>query len=330
MVITNALEKIYLECKHLAKADLHLHLNGLFDTNIIKQVLLDEDTSIPSGFDLNQDLNVLNPKRNLVNYLKPWDILRLIPKKQENLSRLIESGFENLSINNVKYVELRSSVVYLSLLLQKNLVDTLEILLYELKQSATKKNIEFRLIFTIPRSEYSIVHLNSILNAYYILGSPKEIVGLDLAGNEDSPIPKDLGKLFKLAKERFNFKITIHAGETGSIKNIHDAIYLFGADRIGHGSMAGKCEKTMELIAKKDICIEICPISNRRTGAIKQSEVHPVNLFIKKSVPFVVCSDNPGIHQSSLSDDFFAFYKETKRIDILRNMYAVQMKYSFK
>ena len=36
MVIPNALEKIYLECKHLAKADLHLHLNGLFDTNIIK------------------------------------------------------------------------------------------------------------------------------------------------------------------------------------------------------------------------------------------------------------------------------------------------------
>ena len=139
MMTSNALEQIYLECKQLAKADLHLHLNGLFDTNIIKQVLLDENTPIPSGFDLNQDLNVLNPKRNLVNYLKPWDVLRLIPKKQENLSRLIESGFENLFINNVKYVELRSSVVYLSLLLQKNLVDTIEILLYELKQSATKK-----------------------------------------------------------------------------------------------------------------------------------------------------------------------------------------------
>lgn len=330
MMTRDTLEQIYLECKQLTKADLHLHLNGLFDTNIVKQVLLDEQTSIPIGFDINQDLNVLNPKRSLVNYLKPWDVLRLIPKKTENLSRLIESGFEKLCANNVKYVELRSSIVYLSLLLQRNLVETMEILLYELKQAAVKKNVNFRLIITIPRCEYSIVHLNSILNTYYMLGRPKEIAGLDLAGNEDYPIPKDLGKLFRLAKEKFGLKITIHAGETENLKNIHDAISLFGADRIGHGSIAGTCEKTMELIAKKGVCIEICPISNRRTGAIKQTEEHPVNLFIKNGVPFVVCSDNPGIHQNGLSDDYFAFYKETKRIDILRNMYELQIKYSFK
>lgn len=330
MIANNVLAEVYLECKQFPKADLHLHLNGLFSTGIIRQVLLDEDTIIPSGFNLNQDLNVLYPKSNLVNYLKPWDVLRLIPKKQENLARLIKSGFENLSINNVKYVELRSSVVYLSSLLQKRLVDTIEILLYELKQSSFKKHIDFRLIITIPRNEYSTVHLKSILDAYYILGCPKEIVGLDLAGDEDSPIPKDLGKLFKLAKEKYDLKITIHAGETGNVKNIYDAIDSFGVDRIGHGIIAGKCEKTMELIAKKDICVEICPISNRRTGAVKQSEAHPANLFIKYGVPFVICSDNPGIQQSGLSDDYFAFYKETKRIDILRNMYEIQMKYSFK
>lgn len=296
-MINEKLDHIYLECKLFTKADLHLHLNGLFDTDTIKKVLLDENTQIPLGFNPNQDLNVLNPRQNLVNYLKPWDVLRLIPKKQENLSILIESGINNLQNQNIKYVELRSSVVYLSKLLQKNLIETLEILLHELRQSTSKKNIEFRLVVTIPRNEYGCEHLNSILNAYQILGYPKEIAGLDLAGNEDSPVSKGLNKQFMIAKEKYNLKITIHAGETGNINNIHDAIYLFGADRIGHGTIAGKCEKTMELIAKKNICIEVCPISNRRTCAVKLTETHPVNLFIKNEVPFVLCSDNPSIHK---------------------------------
>lgn len=174
------------------------------------------------------------------------------------------------------------------------------------------------------------MHLTTLLAAYISIGRPRDIVGLDLAGNEEYPIPKILGKMFKLAKDNFGFKITIHAGETGKLSNIHEAIYSFGADRIGHGTIAGSCERTMELLEKKNICIEVCPISNRRTGAVKTTEAHPVKIFIKNNVPFVLCSDNPGIHMTSLSDDYFDFYRETKRFDILENMYSKQIKYSFK
>jgi adenosine deaminase len=321
---------IYLRCKMLEKADLHLHLNGLFSTEIIKEVLIDEGTFIPSDFKIEQDLNVLNAKRSLARYLKPWDVLRLIPRKLNNLSLLIDSGFDNLSINNIRYVEIRNSIIYLSLLQQKRLEETIELLIHELRKAAETRNIEFRLIITIPRSEYSLVYLNALLTAHNSIGRPKDIVGLDLAGNEEYPIPKNLGKMFKSAKDNFGFKITIHAGETGNLNNIHEAIYLFGADRIGHGTIASNCEKTMELLAKKNICVEVCPISNRRTGAVKSTEPHPVKKFIKNNVPFVLCSDNPGIHTDSLSNDYFDFYKETRRLDILENMYSTQMKYSFK
>ncbi len=324
------MEDIRLKCKILKKADLHLHLNGLFSTEVIKEVLIDEGTFIPSDFKIEQDLNVLNAKRSLASYLKPWDVLRLIPRKPNNLSKLIDSGFANLSANNIRYVEIRSSIIYLSLLQQKSLEETIELLIDELRKAAEKRNIEFRLIITIPRSEYSFTYLNTLLLAYISIGKPKDIVGLDLAGNEEYPIPKNLGRMFKFAKENFGFKITIHAGETGNLNNIHEAIYLFGADRIGHGTIAGNCEKTMELLAKKNICVEVCPISNRRTGAVKSTESHPVRKFIENNVPFVLCSDNPGIHMASLSDDFFDFYKETKRFDILENMYSTQIKYSFK
>lgn len=324
------MDNLYLKFKELEKADLHLHLNGLFVTDIIKLILIEEETPIPKGFNIDSDLNVMNPKHSLLNYLTPWNVLRLIPKTINNLSRLIASGFDVLAADNVKFVEIRSSIVYLSLLQNNTLENTLEILLHEIKTAAIVRNIDYRLIFTISRDDYGMVFLNSLIQAYDAIGRPNEIVGLDLAGNEDYPVTKNLGKTFKLMKDKYGFRITVHAGETGNINNIHEAINVFGATRIGHGTALGQCERTMDLLAKKDICIEVCPISNRRTGAVKSQESHPVKSFIKYGVPFVLCSDNPSIHCATLTDDYWAFYKETKRLDILENMFLTQTKYSFK
>lgn len=313
----------------IKKGELHVHLNGLFDSKIIKEIIDEEKIDIPKGFDIDKDLNALSHKHSLVNYLKPWDVLRLIPNKIENLKRLIESGFVKLKQDNVQFVELRSSVIYLSLLLKINLEETLSLLLAELNNASAKYHISFGLILTIPRGEYSIVYLTNLLNAFQNIGKPNEVVGLDLAGNEDFEVSRDLAIKFKSAKDSFGLGITIHAGETGNAKNIKEAVIKYGADRIGHGTAAGKTEDIMEFLAKKNICVEICPISNRRTGAVNSKEAHPVKSFIKFGVPFVICSDNPSIHDSPLSNDYLDFYKETKRLDIIENMFSQQMKYTF-
>lgn len=317
------------ECIQQNKADLHVHLNGLFDTNTIKKVIADEQIEIPKGFDLDKDLNVLTYKKTLLNYLKPWDILRLIPAKQDNLRILIKSAFAILKQDNVKFIELRSTVIYLSLLFQKNLEDSLVILLEELTSASKSFEIPYGLILTIPRGEYSLVYISQLLQAYNNLGRPTEIVGIDLAGNEDIIVSDDLASKFKMAKQDLGLNITIHAGETGNVKNIEEAIIKYNADRIGHGTAAEQSPKIMDLLVKKDICVEICPISNRRTGAVKAKDAHPVKTFIKNNVPFVICSDNPSIHNSSLSFDYFDFINETGRDDLVKNMFEMQKKYTF-
>lgn len=317
------------DCIDLYKADLHVHLNGLFDTETIKSVIINENIKLPRDFNLDKDLNVLTHRETLQNYLRPWDVLRLIPSTQENLSKLIESAFLKLKNDNVKFIELRSTVIYLSLLFQKNLEDSLSILLSELNNASQKFQIPYGLILTIPRGEYSLVNISQLLKAYKSLGHPHEIVGLDLAGNEDIKVSTDLSLKFKQAKSDFGLNVTIHAGETGNYKNILDAIHNYGADRIGHCVAAEHSQEIMELLVKKDICVEICPISNRRTGAVKAKDAHPVKTFIKNNVPFVICSDNPSIHGSSLSYDYFDFIKETNRTDITKTMFETQKKYTF-
>ncbi|MGB5965454.1 MAG: hypothetical protein WBF77_07385 [Sulfurimonadaceae bacterium] len=107
------------------------------------------------------------------------------------------------------------------------------------------------------------------------------------------------------------------------------AIDSFEADRIGHGTAAEMDQELMAYIKEKDVCIEVCPISNRLTGAVKDNDDHPVVEFLKNEVPFVICSDNPAIHNKTINDDYMSFYDETGRKDILESMFAIQKKYSF-
>ena len=321
-------DKIFELINYLPKADLHLHLNGLFNTNIVCQILKEEGIIIPRDFNLATDYVI--PKRvgSLQKYLKPWEILHLIPKTINNFRKLISSAFQYLASENIKYAELRTSVIYLSNLFKIRLEDTLNLIIDIFEEYSKKYVVDFNIIITIQRSLNAHLDLNRLLEAYCNIGKPNRIVALDLAGNEDCPMPNELPNIFRKAKYKYGLSITIHAGETGNIDAIYDAIYLYAADRIGHGCSATKDLKLMEILYKNQICVEVCPISNYLTGAYHN--IPPYVTFQKFDVPFVISSDNPAIHQKGLSNDYMQFLKEGGKMDKLLNMYNEQLKYSFK
>lgn len=313
----------------LDKGELHVHLNGAAPATTVREILAEESTEIPPGFDCDRDLvrNVACP--SLAEYLAPWQVLRRLPKKPGNLQRLIDSVAAALAAHGVCFVELRSSVLYLATLHGGNVAQALERLIVATAAAADRHGMRRGLVLTVTRGDYSAVHLADLLNAYRVLGEPRDVVGIDLAGNEEIPYPVELPALFREAKQHYGLGITVHAGETGRVENIRDAVELFGADRIGHGTAAEKDPRLMELLAKRDICVEVCPISNRLTGAVPPEAAHPLRDFKRYGVPFVICSDNPGIHQRGLSEDYAVAMAEGVSVEDLKKQYALAKRYSF-
>lgn len=306
-----------------------MHLNGAIPASTIRDILADEATVLPDGFELGRDLHRATPCQSLAEYLMPWQVLRLFPRRRENLDRLTLPVFAGLAGNNVRFAELRSSVLYLASLQKCSPAQALERLIESTGEAAQRYGIRRGLILTVTRGDYGAVNLSTLLQAYRDIGEPKEVIGLDLAGDEEMPYPAELPSLFREAKDTFGLGITIHAGETGRIENVRAAVELFGADRIGHGTAAGKDPELLELLSFKKICIEVCPISNRLTGAVPPNEAHPLQQFRQFGVPFVVCSDNPAIHRCGLADDHAVAMTEGLSIGDLRQQYEVAKRYSF-
>ncbi len=313
----------------IPKGDLHVHLNGAIPTDLVKNILEKDLTIIPSYFDLDKNLNILEPQNHLSDYLKPWEVLNLLPKSKEDLNLIVLGTFRSFQLANISFVEIRNTILYIAKLNFISVESAILWLLDALNSASRITGIHFGLIITIRRSSRSTEDLKNILSAIKNIGNPEGIVGLDLAGNEDTPVPDDLAYWFTKAKYDLNLGITIHAGETGNINNILVAINQFGADRIGHGTAAMNCLDTMDLLRTRDIAVEVCPISNRRTNSIKEDDAYTFHKFMEHNVPFILCSDNPAIHKLSLVDDYRVFLDETEDLPFILNQFTLQKKYSF-
>ncbi|MDN3233372.1 hypothetical protein [Priestia megaterium] len=319
-------ENIYTS---MVKADLHVHLNGAVPTETIKCLIDKYNVQLPKNFCLDKDLQILKPVNGLMEYFVPWKAFKSLPIGRDCLNAMIRETLRTLALDNITYVELKNSPFYISKINNIPLVEGLNWLTEGLKEYSEMFKINAKLILSFTRHELNMDETENLLKAIKKVNNRDIIVGIDMSGNEDIPIPKDLANVFIRAKKELGLGITIHAGETGNVENIIWAINQCGADRIGHGLAAYKSPEVMELIKQKEVCLEICLISNLRTGCCPNIEEHPVNKFIEYDVPFILCTDNPAVHQSTLSEEYEFFVRQFGRSDIIKDMLRRQKKYAF-
>lgn len=139
------------------------------------------------------------------------------------------------------------------------------------------------------------------------------VVGLDMAGDESRTKPEKIAHLFTPAFEAC-LPITIHAGEGEAAESIWQAAYHLHADRIGHGLTINDNEKLAQRFRDRNICLELCPSSNREVVGFFDSDypetqdmpAYPLLPLWQKGLPLTLCTDNPGISQTSLADEYLA------------------------
>ena len=139
------------EIQSMQKGELHVHLNGLVSTDVIRELLGKDQSELPYGFDLKKDLNILLPADSLATYLKPWQVLRLIPKSKSSLGLMVESAFLNLKSQNITFAEIRNTVVYLASLNNISVDEALYWMVSAIESASERYEIKAGLILTVPR-----------------------------------------------------------------------------------------------------------------------------------------------------------------------------------
>ncbi|XP_054725378.1 adenosine deaminase 2 [Anastrepha obliqua] len=138
---------------------------------------------------------------------------------------------------------------------------------------------------------------------------PEFIVGFDLVGQEDRGKPLH-NFISELANLPISAKYFFHAGETNwygasTDFNLLDAL-LLNTTRIGHGYALLKHPVLWNAVKKRDVAIEVSPISNQVLHLVADLRNHPGSFYMSQNLPMVICNDDPGFWGTKgLSYDFY-------------------------
>ncbi|KAL2855008.1 hypothetical protein BJY01DRAFT_204806 [Aspergillus pseudoustus] len=147
---------------------------------------------------------------------------------------------------------------------------------------------------------------------------PSVIAGFDFVGQEDMGRPLiDLIPLCKwfesqCAEKNLQIPFFFHAGEClgdgdSTDGNLVDAI-LLNSRRIGHGFSLYKHPLLIDLVKRKKILIEICPISHEVLRLTSNILMHPMPALQSRGVAVSLNNDDPAVlghGRNGLSHDFY-------------------------
>ena len=143
------------------------------------------------------------------------------------------------------------------------------------------------------------------------------IVGIGLGGDERHTGAEPFRELYAGARDA-GLRLTAHAGESVGPEGIWGALNI-GAERIGHGLTASHDSELIEVLAERQVPVEICISSNLRTGCCVRLADHPVRRYFDAGLMVTLNSDDPAMFSSDLEDEYrlaqaeFAFTREHLR-----------------
>lgn len=152
----------------------------------------------------------------------------------------------------------------------------------------------------------------------------RNVVGIGLGGDEARGPAEKFRDLYKKAADN-GLRLTVHAGETTGPESVWGALNI-GAERIGHGLAAAQDPELMEVMAEKQVPVEVCISSNLRTRACRELAEHPVRKFFDQGLMVTLNTDDPAMFQTSLNKEYelaqqeFGFSDEHVR-ELARNSF---------
>ncbi len=81
---------------------------------------------------------------------------------------------------------------------------------------------------------------------------------------------------------------------------MRDALDLYGAVRIGHGTRSAEDPALLRRLAAERVVLEVCPTSNVALGVVASVAAHPVRAFLEAGIPVAVSSDDPTLFSTDL------------------------------
>jgi adenosine deaminase len=131
------------------------------------------------------------------------------------------------------------------------------------------------------------------------------IVGVGLDSAERGNPPSKFKHVFRRARDA-GFFLTAHAGEEGPPGYVWEALDVLGVARIDHGNHSVEDDSLMGRLARDQVPLTMCPLSNLRLQVVDDLAHHPLRRLMDRGIIVTVNSDDPAYFGGYVNQNYLA------------------------
>jgi aminodeoxyfutalosine deaminase len=171
------------------------------------------------------------------------------------------------------------------------------------QQAAEQHGVQVRLTPDIPRG-YPL-EMAELTARHAVACRDRGVVGIGLGGPEAEYPPEAFSRAFEIARDGGLGSVP-HAGEAAGPQSVRGALDALHADRIRHGIRAAEDPGLVRELAARGVVLDVCPISNVRTGVVASLAEHPLPELAAAGIACSVSTDDPAMFGTDLAADYAA------------------------
>jgi adenosine deaminase len=282
----------------LPKVQLHCHLEGTVRAATFRELAARHRVDLGERADPAQTYSFSTFREFLLLFAKVCETLR----EPNDYARIARDYVVDAAEQGVAYAELFvSPSVWTFFHAELDVRATVEAIRQALDETGARLGIEVALIadltrnFGVEKAEASARQAVSLRD----LG----VIGVGLGGDEANYPAEWYERAYAIARDG-GLHGVVHAGEAAGPQSVRAAVERLGAERIGHGVRAIEDPAVVALLADRKIPLEICPTSNRLTGATPVEAIHPIGALDAAGCLVTLDADDPALFGTTLLDEY--------------------------
>jgi aminodeoxyfutalosine deaminase len=286
--------------KTFPKIELHVHLEGTVRARTLLQIA--RRNSVPLPADSVEGLAGLYQFRDFAHFLDVWMLTTGALRTETDFRQVVVDYAAEAASHGAVYIE----GIFTPAEPAARGCDWDEV--FEgycdgAQQAAEQHGVQVRLTPDIPRS-YPL-EMAELTARHAVAYRDRGVVGIGLGGLEAHYPPEPFARAFQIARDGGLASVP-HAGEAAGPASVRGALDSLRADRIRHGIRAADDPGLLRELAARGVVLDVCPVSNLRTGVVGTLAEHPLPQLAAAGVACSVSTDDPAMFGTDLSADYDA------------------------
>jgi len=283
----------------LPKAELHLHIEGTFEPELMFAIAKRNNIQIP--YKTIEDVKAAYQFSCLQDFLDIYYAGASVLITEQDFYDLTIAYFTKCKEDNILHAE----IMFDPQTHTKRAV-LFETVINGIQRAREEANLKWgissELIMSYLRhlsEEDAFETLSQSLPYKHLI---KE-VGLD--SSEKGNPPSKFKNVFKASSDE-GYILLAHAGEEGPAEYIWEALDDLKIVRIDHGNNCLTDKDLVAEIIKRDLALTVCPLSNLKLQVVKDLKSHPLRVMLEKGIKATINSDDPAYFGGYLNQNYHA------------------------